>query len=155
MGLQSDAKRNSTVKAGFAIALTAMLLLACGGEPSGEQTGSDQPEATAPEAPATAPNPGKAAFLQCAACHTVDQGGPNRVGPNLAGIVGAKAGQVEGFNYSKALLAADLTWDEATLDAFIKQPNKLVTGTSMAFAGVPDAARRAAIIDYLKQPAPQ
>ena len=65
---------------------------------------------------------------QCGACHVVEAG-KNRVGPSLFGIVGRKSGQVEGFRYSPANKAADLTWDAATLDKYLANPREMVPGT--------------------------
>lgn len=93
---------------------------------------------------------GKTAFQSCAACHSV-QPGVSRLGPSLAGIVGKPAAQAEGFRYSPAMAAAKkLRWDRKTLDAFIAAPRTALPGTTMAFAGVSDPAKRRAIIDYLQ-----
>ena len=111
------------------------------------------PVAPAPEtatAPAVAAGPAKpAAFGQCAACHSVEPG-MNGVGPSLAGVVGRKAGSASGFAYSEANKASGLTWDEKTLDTYLTNPMKMVPGTKMTFAGLPDPAQRKAVIDYLK-----
>ena len=74
----------------------------------------------------------------------------NGVGPSLAGVAGRKAGSVPGFAYSDANKASGLTWDEKTLDTYLTNPMKMVPGTKMTFAGLPDPAQRKAVIDYLK-----
>ncbi len=93
---------------------------------------------------------GKKVFKKCKACHTVDEGGKKLVGPNLFGIVGAKAGHMEGYKYSKALLASGLTWDEATLDTWLKKPRAMVKKTKMTYAGLKKDKQRANVIAYLK-----
>jgi cytochrome c len=90
---------------------------------------------------------GKTVFNKCKACHQVDK---NAVGPHLAGVVGRKAGSVEGFAYSDAVKKSGLTWDEATLDKWLQGPSKLVPGTHMIFAGIKDEGDRADLIAYLK-----
>ena len=86
----------------------------------------------------------------CAACHTVVQGGPNRVGPNLFGVLGAKAGEGRGgFHFSPAMARSGLTWDEATLIRYLQAPRRVVPGTSMSFQGVDVAAEAADIVAYL------
>jgi cytochrome c len=93
---------------------------------------------------------GKKLFtMQCTACHTV-QPGKNGMGPSLAGVLGRKAGSVEGFNYSPALKNSGVVWNEQTLDAWIANPVKDIPGCRMYFPGVHDAAKRQAIIAYLK-----
>lgn len=108
----------------------------------------------APGSPALAQTAGNAAagarqFLQCRACHTVGATEAGGVGPNLNGIVGAKAAAKPGYGYSAALAAAKLTWTPATLDAWLKRPSALVPGTKMAFAGMAAPQARADMIAYL------
>ena len=91
---------------------------------------------------------GKKVFKKCKACHTVKEG-KNKVGPTLFGIVGAPAGQVEGFKYSTALLEAGLTWDAETLRAFLTKPKDLVPGNKMSFAGLKKEKEIDDLIAYL------
>ncbi|PCJ43006.1 MAG: cytochrome c family protein [Alphaproteobacteria bacterium] len=93
---------------------------------------------------------GKKVFKKCKACHTVDQGGKKLIGPNLFGIVGANAGHMKGYKYSKALLASGLTWNEATLDTWLTKPRALVKKTKMTFSGLKKDTQRANVIAYLK-----
>ncbi|WP_235513454.1 MULTISPECIES: c-type cytochrome [unclassified Sphingomonas] len=99
---------------------------------------------TTAQTPAAAP----AAFNACKACHTVNKGGRNGIGPNLNGVVGRPAASVAGFNYSPAMKASKLRWDAKTLDEYLAGPTKKVPGTRMPIA-TPDAAKRAAVIAYL------
>jgi cytochrome c len=100
---------------------------------------------------------GKAAFTQCAACHTTAQGGPNMTGPNLYGIFGRKAGTAAGFDYSDALKGAGWTWDAARINQWITNPRAVLPQTKMSFIGLADAKDRINVIAYLKvatSPAP-
>ena len=92
---------------------------------------------------------GKATFKsQCSTCHS-PVAGKNVIGPSLFGVVGRKSGQIEGFHYSAANKAANLTWDEATLDKYLTNPKGVVPGTTMTFGGLKDDAKRADLIAYL------
>ena len=93
---------------------------------------------------------GEKVFKKYKACHTIEQGGKNKIGPNLFGIVGKKSGSAEGYKYSKAMENADLTWDEATLNEYLKKPKALVKGTKMSFAGLKKESDRDNLIAYLK-----
>ena len=93
---------------------------------------------------------GEKVFKKCKACHTLEAG-KNKVGPSLAGIVGAKAGSVEGYKYSKAMAGSDVVWDEANLDTYLTKPKDFMKGTKMSFAGLKKEEDRADVIEYLKQ----
>ncbi len=95
------------------------------------------------------PADGERTFRQCAACHTVDQGGQNRVGPNLWGVFGADVGHHEGFNYSDALTSIAGIWTVDKLNAYLENPRGFAPGNRMAFAGLRNEADRAAVIAYL------
>lgn len=108
--------------------------------------------ASVPASAQVAADPGQRAWLQCRACHTLKKGEPNKVGPNLHGMFGAKAGKLQpSFRYSDALVASGIKWDDKTLDAWIANPAKMIKGTRMAYGGNPNAATRAALIAYLRR----
>jgi len=93
---------------------------------------------------------GQAAVKLCAACHTFEKGGPNRVGPNLYGIVGRAVASHAGFDYSDALKKLGGDWTYEKLSAFIHDPRADVPGTKMTFAGVKRDSQRADLIAYLR-----
>jgi len=89
--------------------------------------------------------------VRCAVCHTAQKGAPSRIGPNLFGVVGRKAGTLAGYEYTDAMKNSGFTWDEATLDKYLTNPRKAVPGTRMVFVGLPKEPDRLDVIAYLKQ----
>ena len=127
----------------------AFALASCGkSEPPPADSAASEPT----PAPAIAPTAamGEQIFKRCVACHTIDKGGPNGIGPNLHGIVGAAVASKPDFSYSSAMQAKGGVWDAAALDIYLEAPIKSVPGTRMAFAGLIDAADRKALILYLE-----
>ncbi len=93
---------------------------------------------------------GAAAFRKCQACHSIEEGGPNGIGPNLWGIMMAAHAQRAGFNYSSAMRAtADKRWDWEAMNQWLKNPRAYIPGTSMAFAGIARPQERADLIAYM------
>jgi cytochrome c len=94
---------------------------------------------------------GERLFRQCAACHTIGRGSPDLGGPNLHDVVGRPiAGGSERFGYTAALSAKGGRWTPTLLSEWLRNPQRLVPGTTMIFAGVPDPLDRGDIIAYLK-----
>ena len=92
---------------------------------------------------------GQSVARKCSACHSFDQGGPNKVGPNLFDIVGADIAHIDGFNYSSAMAQREGAWGYEELNAFLHDPRGFLPGTRMAFAGLKKPEERANIIKYL------
>ncbi|WP_296945120.1 cytochrome c family protein [uncultured Massilia sp.] len=92
---------------------------------------------------------GRKTFETCAACHSFKEG-DNGTGPSLHAIVGRKAGTVEGFRYSGPLKRSNIVWDEASLTAFLRDPQQAVPGNRMPFSGIEDEAALKAVVRYLQ-----
>jgi len=160
----------------FTAAALAIAVAACGRSETSRQAEDAQtaasgqtgaPGAAAPAAPASdadrqkllaaLPAPydaadlanGEAKFALCRSCHTIKPGGANMTGPNLHGVFGREAGQVEGFRYSDVLLKSGIVWDPSHLDEWLANPRTYLPGTKMSFAGLKDAKDRADLIAYL------
>ena len=146
-----------------AVALPSLLVLtACGSDPAPgpveqiivREPGAAQVTRTATtameETDETIVTQGKAAFANCAACHTLEKGAANGAGPNLFGIVGKTAGAVSGFDYSDALKASGITWSAAELDDYIADPAAKIPGTTMLAGAIADKAKRQAVIAYIE-----
>jgi cytochrome c len=102
---------------------------------------------------AASPDQGKQVARKCAACHSFEAGGPNKIGPNLAGVVGADIASKD-FPYSDALKGKEGAWTDANLDAFIANPKGWAPGTKMTFPGLKKPEERAAVIAYLRSVSP-
>ncbi|MEY3703551.1 MAG: hypothetical protein RLZZ561_1171 [Pseudomonadota bacterium] len=131
-------------------ALAGLLLLtACGSQPSSESSEeSSAPETSAPVQTSSAgvrPD----GFAQCAACHAVAKGAPHGLGPNLWGIAGTKAGELAGYQFSPALKASGIVWDEENLNKWLENPRALVPGNKMSFSGIRDEAKRKELVTWL------
>ena len=97
------------------------------------------------------PVAGEKVFAKCKVCHQIGEGAKNALGPDLNGVVGRKAGSAPGYNYSAANKNSGLTWDEATLKRYLKDPRGVVPGTKMIFPGLSNEKDIDNVIAYLKQ----
>jgi len=161
------------------VAVSALALAACSkgadqNEPAATATAAttaDAGAATAPAAPAAAPAPaadntdtlsgakfasftgdaakGKVAFVTCQTCHSIDPG-VNKIGPSLHEVVGRKAGIEPGFTYTAANKNSGITWTEEKLFQYLENPQRVVPGTKMTFAGFSYPQKLADVIAYLK-----
>tara|TARA_B100001250_G_C19735460_1_gene760551 strand:- start:36 stop:575 length:540 start_codon:yes stop_codon:yes gene_type:complete len=94
---------------------------------------------------------GEKIFKKCAACHSINKGGKNNIGPALYNVVGRKIGGVTDYKYSKALVAYGKEWSFEELNGFLIKPAKWIKGTKMAYAGLRKESDRASVIKYLNQ----
>ena len=94
---------------------------------------------------------GEKIFKKCAACHSINKGGKNNIGPALYNVVERKVGGVADYKYSKALATYEKNWTFEELNGFLKKPAKYIRGTKMAYAGLRKEKDRASVIKYLNQ----
>jgi len=94
---------------------------------------------------------GAKVFKKCAACHSVKEGGANKIGPALWSVLGRPAGSVQGYKYSKAMAAHGKNWSFEEMNGFLIKPKDWIKGTKMSFAGLKNAKDRAAVILYMNE----
>ena len=90
-------------------------------------------------------------FKKCAACHSITEGGANKIGPALWGVLGKPAGSVPGYKYSKAMAAHGKNWSFEEMNGFLIKPKDWIKGTKMSFAGLKKPEERAAVILYMNE----
>ena len=90
-------------------------------------------------------------FKKCAACHSITEGGANKIGPALWGVLGRPAASVPGYKYSKAMAAHGKNWSFEEMNGFLTKPKDWIKGTKMSFAGLKKAEDRAAVILYMNE----
>ena len=146
-------------------AISLVAIAACGDKPADDGAGAPAPLTAAtlgeqqvlanaeylsqaPYVTADQENGSRQAQI-CRACHSLDEGGANMIGPSLYGFFGTEAGSKQDFDYSAVLAEADFTWTPRALDAWLKQPGRFLPGNRMVFAGVLNEGDRADLIAYL------
>ena len=118
---------------------------------TGVATPAAAPPAAVPAQQADAAHGKTVANRVCSACHSLEQGGPVRVGPPLWGVDGRQVASVQGFSYSGGLRNRGGTWDDTSLDAFLKNPRGYAPGTRMAYPGIQNSRDRADVVAFLNQ----
>lgn len=122
-------------------------------EPKGDATQKEEPAGPEPivdKLASAKPADGEKVAKKCAACHSFEKGGPNKVGPNLWNVIGSKPGQAEGFSFSSSMKGLEGEWDYEKLNQFLYNPKGFVKGTKMSFAGLKKTEDRADVIAYLR-----
>tara|TARA_B100000674_G_C37395080_1_gene713656 strand:- start:51 stop:590 length:540 start_codon:yes stop_codon:yes gene_type:complete len=94
---------------------------------------------------------GEKVFKKCAACHLVNKGGENKIGPALYGVIGRKVASKDDYKYSKAMAAYDKNWTFEEMNGYLRKPQSYIKGTKMAFAGLRKDKDRASVILYLNK----
>lgn len=134
-----NCRRDTASRGLLALALSCVLL----GISAGAPVAAEAPSATA------SPLPAERLFVACSGCHAIAADAPHGVGPNLHGLAGRRAGTAEGFAYSPALQAADVSWDKGTLTAWILATEDLVPGTWMLYHNVLEPEEVERLVDWL------
>ena len=99
----------------------------------------------------TSATEGAKVFKKCLACHNIGKGDPNKIGPNIFGVINRRAGSVSDYKYSKAMLAYGKVWSFEEMNSFLTKPKDWIKGTKMSFAGLKKAKDRAAVILYMNE----
>lgn len=150
---------NSTSHRQFLICVaSAVLLTACGGDNSAAPN-TNAASSSATSAPAAVQQiaqdvspleRGAQLYKRCQSCHTLEQDGRHKVGPNMWALYGSTAGTKEGFAYSKAMSESGVIWNDETLSAYIENPRQYMPGNRMSYAGLRKAEDREAVLAYIK-----
>tara|TARA_B100000686_G_scaffold138527_1_gene145926 strand:+ start:154 stop:675 length:522 start_codon:yes stop_codon:yes gene_type:complete len=114
-------------------------------------TESSEPEDIMALFASTSAAEGAKVFKKCAACHSIAEGGKNKIGPALWGVIGRKAGSLSDYKYSKAMAAYAKLWSFEEMNGFLIKPKDWIKGTKMSFAGLKNAKERAAVILYMNE----
>ena len=122
------------------IVISLLSVTAC----SGENTGSKSVELSQMER-------GAILYKRCQTCHTLNEGGRHRVGPNLWGVINSDAGSKSDFRYSRAMQTSGVIWTDEALDAYLANPREFIPQNRMSFAGLRRDEDRAAVIAYLRE----
>ena len=99
----------------------------------------------------TSATEGAKVFKKCLACHNIGKGDPNKIGPNIFGVINRRAGSVSDYKYSKAMLAYGKVWSFEEMNSFLTKPKDWIKGTKMSFVGLKNAKDRAAVILYMNE----
>ena len=99
----------------------------------------------------TSATEGAKVFKKCAACHSIAEGGGNKIGPSLWGVLGRQSGSIPDYKYSKAMAAHGKNWSFEEMNDFLIKPKNWIKGTKMSFAGLKNAKERAAVILYMNE----
>ena len=94
---------------------------------------------------------GEKVFKKCTACHVINKGGANKIGPVLYGVLGRQVAGISDYKYSKAMASYDKNWTFEEMNGYLRKPQSYIKGTKMAFAGLRKEKDRASVILYLNQ----
>ena len=147
---------NYTTIARISLIAATIALASCGNSTSSPAPSSSSTSTSSPKvetAAATVKTPeelGKKVYARCRTCHTLEQGGRHRVGPNLWGIFGKTSGTTEGFAFSKAMKEAAIVWDEQSISDYVESPKTFMPGNKMVFVGLKKQVDRDNLIAYMK-----
>jgi cytochrome c len=133
----------------FLIILSTIAFAACGSGNSPD-AGTTAAAAGSTASALTPTERGAILYKRCRSCHTLEQGGRNKVGPNLWDVFGRTAGARDDFNYSAAMAGSDIVWTDETMSAYLENPSTYIPGNRMSFAGLRKDEDRAAVILYLR-----